>query len=643
MNIRTKLRIPVGFQLLAIIPIVAVVAYGYNTSQQAALTNQAIADAIAQTQETSRVVAEYYANPSAGEEAEREVLGRFDRLQEAMNGLDSASLPVTIWRDVFQESVRRRQRGQEIQREVFDLTAASVSKSNQYIEAVVGKLADPALKDSVTTLERMVIVGANTNTTVNLQTKSLFLAMLQDISLKQPLFESLGNAVANATQDVERLADTPFAQLPVEARDANARILNLSQECAALIEDDAAAAQQLGTEFAACADSLDTKRAATQADLNRWMRRSSASIAFLVIVMSVGVAVVSGYVGNRVSRSIDAAAEQLKDISTGEGDLTVRLDVASNDEIGRLARHFNRFMERLQQIIQQIAGSAQLLAQSSTELSATATQLADGVAATTGESDQVASAAEEVSGNMNHVATSAEQMSFNVKTLAAAMEQMSASIGEIARNAEQATSVAGTAASMAHASNENVCQLGTAADEIGKVIETIQDIAEQTNLLALNATIEAARAGEAGKGFAVVATEVKELANQTAESTEDIRRRVEAIQNSSGDAVRSIGQISEVIQQVNVVSRTIASAVEEQSITVKEMARNIAQTSDAAGAISSGVAKSAGASEEITRNISAVGQATQQTAQGAAQAQQASGQLSHLAEQLRELVRQFKV
>jgi methyl-accepting chemotaxis protein len=196
---------------------------------------------------------------------------------------------------------------------------------------------------------------------------------------------------------------------------------------------------------------------------------------------------------------------------------------------------------------------------------------------------------------------------------------------------------------MAQASNASIGQLGSAADEIGKVIEVIQDIAEQTNLLALNATIEAARAGDAGRGFAVVATEVKELAKQTAHATEDIRKRVEGIQGSTTKAVAAIGQISEVIQQVNEISRTIASAVEEQSATTREIAANIAQTSSASDTVSAGVSQSAAAVKEITQNIMGVEHEVKQTAQSASKTQTAGQELSTLSKQLQELVGQFRV
>lgn len=156
---------------------------------------------------------------------------------------------------------------------------------------------------------------------------------------------------------------------------------------------------------------------------------------------------------------------------------------------------------------------------------------------------------------------------------------MTTTINEIAQNTEKANTITGEAVSEAKGASDNVDELGSAAQEISKVTETVTEISEQTNLLALNATIEAARAGDAGKGFAVVANEIKELARQTAEATQDIKRRIEGIQDSTSGTVTKIQQISKVINDVNDIVSTIASSVEEQSVTTKEIATNVAQAS----------------------------------------------------------------
>jgi len=316
-----------------------------------------------------------------------------------------------------------------------------------------------------------------------------------------------------------------------------------------------------------------------------------------------------------ISKPLDQVVSQLKDMSHGEGDLTQRLMVRSQDEIGELAHWFNLFVEKIQNTVRQIGGNIQSLAGSAEELTAV--------------SHQMSSNSEEMAAQANVVSAASEQVSKNVQTVAAGSEEMSASIKEIAKNTNEAAKVAKEAVEVAEKTNATIAKLGDSSSEIGNVIKVITSIAEQTNLLALNATIEAARAGEAGKGFAVVANEVKELAKQTAQATEDISNKIKAIQGSTQESVAAIGRITQVINQVNDIANTIASAVEEQSVTTNEMSRNVTEASKG--------------SNEIVQNITGVAQAAQSTASGATQTQAAAEELARLASELQSAVGQFKV
>ncbi|MGA2258293.1 MAG: methyl-accepting chemotaxis protein, partial [Thermoguttaceae bacterium] len=382
-------------------------------------------------------------------------------------------------------------------------------------------------------------------------------------------------------------------------------------------------------------------------DLIRAAEDSLGAGTRIALACAAGLALVGGVMATfgarTLTRPIQTVVGVLGKVTVGD----LREDIppalcSRGDEVGQLACSLQEMVHGLRSLVNGLTANTGLLGQCSTSLSDTATQLASGAEETTNQSHTVATAAEEMSANMNGVAASTEEMSANVRVVTSAVEQLTASITEIARSAEQAANVAGTAAGLADAGNAKITELGTAASEIGKIIEVIQDIAEQTSLLALNATIEAARAGDAGKGFAVVASEVKELAKQTAVATEDIRRRIEGIQSSTGQAIRSIGEITEVIKQVNEVSRTIASAVEEQSATAREIAKNVAETSTAAQTVARGVAESASVTREIAKNIVDVDVAAKQTAQGATVTQTASGKVSDVTEQLHALVGQFK-
>jgi len=403
----------------------------------------------------------------------------------------------------------------------------------------------------------------------------------------------------------------------------------------------------VGTRWSLIAK-MDTAEAfGAMREMQQAIESSCTTVLWRVLGVSglaiVGLLVASYFITRALVKPIQSTVDMLQAVAEGEGDLTKRLTVNGKDEVAELATWFNVFIERIQKIISSVAENSSSLASASQTLSKTAETLSSGVEDTTLQSATVASAAEEMSANMGQMAASTEQMSSNIRSVAASAGEMTSSIGEISRNAEQSATVANQAANLAEVSNEKVGSLGIAADEIGKVIQVIQDIAEQTNLLALNATIEAARAGEAGKGFAVVATEVKELAKQTAVATDDIRRRIEGIQSSTGEAVEAIQEITQVINDVNEVSRTIAAAVEEQSATTKQIAATVAETATAADSVAENVSQTAAASQEITQNIAGVDHGAKQTASVASDTKASGNQLSDLAGELQSLVGQFQV
>jgi methyl-accepting chemotaxis protein len=344
---------------------------------------------------------------------------------------------------------------------------------------------------------------------------------------------------------------------------------------------------------------------------------SSNSIALFLsslLILLTAAGVVFGLVRRLVVKPLAASVALANKIAAN--DLSVPdLPVQSQDEIGEATSALNRMKNNLHEVIHAIAGTSVHVASASTELSAT--------------SQQISANSEETSAQAKVVSDATQQVSQNLQTVATGAEEMGASIKEIAKNATEAAKVATSAVKVAETTTATVSKLGDSSAEIGQVIKVITSIAQQTNLLALNATIEAARAGEAGKGFAVVANEVKELAKETAKATEDISRKIEAIQTDTKAAVDAIATISDVINQINGISSTIATAVEEQNATTNEMARNVSEAAHGSG--------------EITSNIAGVAQAAESTSRGANDTQKAAQQLVETSAELRRLVEQFKI
>ncbi|SCX43996.1 methyl-accepting chemotaxis protein [Klenkia marina] len=358
---------------------------------------------------------------------------------------------------------------------------------------------------------------------------------------------------------------------------------------------------------ASLADRVDAETAAADAAQTRATWLVGIALALAVVVV-LGLALwTSGRMVTALRRLRHSA------VALASGDLTTATGVQRNDEVGDTAGALDEALGNLRSLMSSVVGSADAVGASSKELSASAAQIAESAGRTSAQSAVVSGSADEVSRS--------------VATVAAGAEQMSASIREIAQNANEAARVAAEAVSEAESTNQTIQKLGLSSKEIGDVVKVITSIAEQTNLLALNATIEAARAGEAGKGFAVVANEVKELAQETARATEDIARRVEAIQHDTGGAVEAIGRIGTVIGQINDYQLTIASAVEEQTATTNEMSRSVAEA--------------AGGTTEIAGTITGVSGAAESTTQALTQTRVAVDELSRMATDLRSSVAAF--
>ncbi len=452
--------------------------------------------------------------------------------------------------------------------------------------------------------------------------------------------------------------------------------------------------------------------------LMRWIIGIGAAIALVVAV--IGYIVAGGYAG-----LIERIAGAIRRF--GQGDLTVAVDIDRTDEIGQMAGDFNASVTAVRSVMEDLRSSADSLSSASEELSSLSTEMAASAEEMNSQADTVAAATEEVttsmgtvaasaeqssssvasvaamteemsttfenmvgfsrktSGNVQHMANASDEIATGVHGVAAAIEEMTASLNDVARQTVKASDISKDAQGRTEDVNAKVEALSEASRQIGKVVGMIKDIADQTNMLALNATIEAAGAGDAGKGFAVVAGEVKELARQSADATDEIADQIDRIQTSTEEAASAIADINSIIGEIASINASIAASAEEQTATANEISRtvagnaatvkevagnakesaglvdDIARSTDEAAKTAKEVAvhvdemakgvrevaryaeEAASAIQDISRNIQGVSVAAKQTAGGASQTDASAEELAKMAVNLSEIVKRFKM
>ncbi|WP_179953349.1 bacteriohemerythrin [Desulfobotulus mexicanus] len=371
--------------------------------------------------------------------------------------------------------------------------------------------------------------------------------------------------------------------------------------------------------------------------LGRMVLAAAASLLFVMLAM--------GFLFNRIFltpvRELNASLR--KAIKGKERDLTVRMGLVREDEIGSLSAGFDLFVATLDEIIMSVGGKTQSIAAASSEVAMVSAEMEGEASDLHRRSNSVAAAAEEMNTSMHTVAAASEEASTNIAMVAEAAAQMQVNISGVAGNCREALEISTQARNQVDVVSDKVGTLGAAAQEIGNVTELITEIAEQTNLLALNATIEAARAGEYGKGFAVVAGEIKKLADQTADATRIIREKIGGIQSSTRETVEEVGTISQVISQVDQIVHEIVLSVDEQSSRASEVAENIDQASIGIREVNENVAQSSLVASEIARDIATVDTVAAEMSGRSSHMSISAKDLDLLASNLREMIAVFRV
>ncbi len=545
LSIKQKLNLLSAGQLIFVVLIIVFIIVLNRSFDTIRENNAKFSGQSNDLKELSFLVKDYF-NEKAGF---RTVENKYNAVEKsAISEIDLGDFH-EIWENV-QTYHQLRNENSDIETSVMQLTDKSIAQSNNYIKEVGAKLADPDKRQEVSTLERLVILGANVNTSSGFRIKDLFHRLKEDISNKDELMSFLDVLIKNVTKDANNLAGTDFEHMALTALEANQEIKKLSGQYIANTEQMNALEDKVFTktnEYFAFLKQAESN--GINASFER-VENIILNIFIILIVVALVLIITSYVVSNTISGTIKKLTTVLQELSRGKLSFTTQENIESRkDELGALYRATSDLTKKLKELIKSVKFSAHSISEAGKMLLASSHELSEGAS-------EQASSAEEVSSSMEQMVANIQQNTENSKQTETISKQTADGVEKVGKASGQS--------------------LGSVKEIAGK-ISIINDIALQTNLLALNAAVESARAGEYGKGFAVVAAEVRKLAERSKVAADDIQKLSKSSLSITEEAGKAMQELIPEIQKNSRLIQEITAASLEQNSGAEQVNNAIQQ------------------------------------------------------------------